>query len=59
MIAEPGPPSHSAGLGDTVTATLLTDAERERGLQRFLASMYPSYRTRTDRELQVFALSQR
>ena len=32
-----------------MTATLLTGAERERGLQRFLAyPMYQSYRTRTD-----------
>ena len=43
-----------------MTATLLTGAERERGLQRFLAyPMYQSYRTRTDRELRVFALSRR
>ena len=41
-------------------ATLLTGAERERGLRRFLAyPMYQSYRTRTDRELRVFALSRR
>jgi hypothetical protein len=43
-----------------VTATLLTDRERDRALQRFLAyPMYKSYRTRTDRELRVFALSRR
>ena len=43
-----------------VTATLLAGAERERSLQRFLAyPMYKSYRTRTDRELRVFALTRR
>ncbi len=43
-----------------VTATLLTGAERDRALQRFLAyPMYKSYRTRTDRELRAFALVRR
>ena len=42
------------------TATLLTGRERDRALQRFLAyPMYKSYRTQTDRELRVFALSRR
>jgi deazaflavin-dependent oxidoreductase (nitroreductase family) len=43
-----------------VTAALLTGPERDRALQRFLAyPMYMSYRTRTDRELRVFALTRR
>jgi deazaflavin-dependent oxidoreductase (nitroreductase family) len=41
-----------------VTATLLDGPERERALDRFLAyPMYQAYRTRTDRELRLFALT--
>ncbi|BBZ76728.1 hypothetical protein MANY_20650 [Mycolicibacterium anyangense] len=49
-----------AGVEIPVIATLLTGPERERGVQRFLAyPMYQSYRTRTDRELRLFALTAR
>ena len=48
------------GVEIPVTATLLSGAERDRGLGRFLAyPMYESYRTRTDRELRLFALTPR
>ena len=60
LIAEPEATVALGGTEIPVTATLLTGAERERGLQRFLAyPMYQSFRTRTDRELRVFALSRR
>lgn len=56
-------PEATVALGGTeipVTATLLDGTARERALQRFLAfPMYQSYRTRTARELRVFALSRR
>jgi hypothetical protein len=40
-----------------VTGTLLTADDRERGLRRFYEyPMYRAYRTRTDRELRLFAL---
>jgi deazaflavin-dependent oxidoreductase (nitroreductase family) len=43
-----------------VTGALLTGDERERGLQRFYEyPMYQAYRTRTDRELRLFALIRR
>jgi deazaflavin-dependent oxidoreductase (nitroreductase family) len=43
-----------------VTAALVTGPERDAGLQRFLAyPMYQAYRTRTDRELRLFALTPR
>jgi glycerol-3-phosphate dehydrogenase len=46
------------GAGAWGTATLLEGAERERCLQRFLSyPMYRAYRTRTNRELRLFALS--
>ncbi len=46
------------GIEIPVSATLLTGTERDRALQRFLAyPMYKSYRTRTARELRVFALT--
>lgn len=41
-----------------VTATLLEGADRQGALQRFLAyPMYRAYRTRTNRELRLFALT--
>lgn len=46
------------GVEIPVTATLLQGTDRERGLQRFLAyPMYRAYRTRTTRELRLFALT--
>ncbi|WP_194163797.1 nitroreductase family deazaflavin-dependent oxidoreductase [Mycolicibacterium sp. P1-5] len=43
-----------------VTAALVTGPERDTGLARFLAyPMYQAYRTRTDRELRLFALTPR
>ena len=60
LIAKPEATVALGGSEIPVTATLLTGAERERGLQRFLAyPMYQAYRTRTDRELRVFALTRR
>lgn len=54
-------PEASVAMGGAeipVTATLLQGAERERCLQRFLSyPMYRAYRTRTNRELRLFALS--
>lgn len=60
LLTEPQATVALGGVEIPVTATLLTGAERDRALQRFLAyPMYKSYRTRTDRELRVFALSRR
>jgi deazaflavin-dependent oxidoreductase (nitroreductase family) len=60
LLAEPEAVVAINGVEIPVTATLLTGAEREAGLQRFLAyPMYQSYRTRTDRELRLFALTPR
>lgn len=48
------------GVEVPVTATLLDGADRQRSLQRFLSyPMYRAYRTRTDRELRLFALTRR
>lgn len=47
-----------AGTEIPVTATLLSGTERDRALQKFLDyPMYRAYRTRTNRELRLFALS--
>lgn len=60
LLAEPDAVVAINGVEVPVTATLLTGPERELGLQRFLAyPMYQSYRTRTDRELRLFALTPR
>jgi len=60
LLADPEAEVAINGTEIPVTATLLTGRERDRALQRFLAyPMYKSYRTRTDRELRVFALSRR
>lgn len=60
LIADPEAVVAINGVEIPVTATLLTGADRDRALQRFLAyPMYQSYRTRTDRELRVFALTPR
>ncbi|GAY15425.1 nitroreductase family deazaflavin-dependent oxidoreductase [Mycobacterium sp. shizuoka-1] len=60
LIADPHAVVAINGVEVPVTATLLTGSERDRGLARFLAyPMYQSYRTRTDRELRLFALTPR
>jgi deazaflavin-dependent oxidoreductase (nitroreductase family) len=60
LLADPEAVVAINGVEVPVTATLLTGAEREHGLARFLAyPMYQSYRTRTDRELRLFALTPR
>ncbi|CRZ13496.1 nitroreductase family deazaflavin-dependent oxidoreductase [Mycolicibacterium neworleansense] len=60
LVAEPQASISMAGQDIPVTATLLTDGERDAALQRFLAyPMYRAYQTRTDRDLRVFALTRR
>lgn len=60
LLADPEATVAIGGIETPVTATPLTGEERDRGLQRFLAyPMYRAYRTRTDRELRLFALSRR
>ncbi|EHB53900.1 hypothetical protein MycrhDRAFT_4363 [Mycolicibacterium rhodesiae JS60] len=60
LIADPHAVVSINGIDIPVTATPLTGPERDRGLQRFLAyPMYQAYRTRTDRELRLFALTAR
>lgn len=60
LIADPNAVVAINGIEIPVTATLLSGAEGEPGLQRFLAyPMYQSYRTRTDRDLRLFALTRR
>ncbi len=60
LIANPQAVVAINGIEIPVTATLLTGPEREAGLARFLAyPMYQAYRTRTDRELRLFALTPR
>ncbi|MGY4710449.1 nitroreductase family deazaflavin-dependent oxidoreductase [Mycolicibacterium sp. CBM1] len=60
LLADPEAVVAINGVEIPVTATVLIGVERERGLQRFLAyPMYQSYRTRTDRELRLFALTRR
>ena len=60
LLAEPDATVAISGAEIPVTATLLSGDERERGIQRFLAyPMYQAYRTRTDRELRLFALARR
>ena len=60
LIADPNAVVAINGIEIPVTATLLSGAEGEPGLQRFLAyPMYQSYRTRTERELRLFALTPR
>jgi deazaflavin-dependent oxidoreductase (nitroreductase family) len=56
LLADPQAVVAINGIDIPVTATLLSGPEAEPGLQRFLAyPMYQSYRTRTDRELRLFA----
>lgn len=60
LVAEPQASISMAGQDIPVTATLLTDGERDAAVQRFLAyPMYRAYQTRTDRDLRVFALTRR
>ncbi|WP_059018039.1 nitroreductase family deazaflavin-dependent oxidoreductase [Mycobacterium sp. M26] len=60
LIADPEAVVAINGVEIPVSAALLTGTERDRALQRFLAyPMYKSYRTRTSRELRVFALRRR
>lgn len=60
LVTEPQASISMAGQDIPVTATLLTDGERDAALQRFLAyPMYRAYQTRTDRDLRVFALTRR
>ncbi len=60
LIANPEAVVAINGIEIPVTAALLTGPEREAGLARFLAyPMYQAYRTRTDRELRLFALTPR
>lgn len=60
LLANPEAIAAVGGQEVPVTATLLTGDDRERGLQRFYEyPMYRAYRTRTDRELRLFALTRR
>ncbi|GLP74644.1 hypothetical protein TUM20983_17540 [Mycobacterium antarcticum] len=60
LLAEPEATVAINGIEIPVTATHLTGPEGDRALQRFLAyPMYQSYRTRTARDLRVFALTRR
>jgi deazaflavin-dependent oxidoreductase (nitroreductase family) len=58
LLADPHAWVAIGGTEMAVTATLLKGEQRERALERFLAyPMYQAYRTRTDRELRLFALT--
>jgi len=60
LVAEPRASISMAGQEIPVVATVLSGAERDAALQRFLAyPMYRAYRTRTDRDMRVFALTRR
>ncbi|MET0702273.1 MAG: nitroreductase family deazaflavin-dependent oxidoreductase [Mycobacterium sp.] len=60
LLTTPDAVAAIGGEAVPVTGTLLTGDERERCLQRFYAyPMYRAYRTRTDRELRLFALTRR
>jgi deazaflavin-dependent oxidoreductase (nitroreductase family) len=60
LLADPEAVVAISGTEIPLTATLLTGPERDGALQGFLTyPMYTSYRTRTDRELRVFALARR
>lgn len=60
LLANPEATVAINGIEVPVTATLVTGPERDAGLARFLAyPMYQAYRTRTDRELRLFALTPR
>ncbi len=60
LLANPEAVVAINGVEVPVIAVPLTGPERDRGLQRFLNyPMYQSYRTRTDRELRLFALTPR
>ncbi len=60
LLANPEAVVAINGIEIPVTATLVTGPERDAGLARFLAyPMYQAYRTRTDRELRLFALTPR
>jgi len=58
LLAQPAATVSIAGTEIPVRAELLTGDDRDRALQKFLAyPMYRAYRTRTTRELRLFALS--
>ncbi|PND59299.1 nitroreductase [Mycobacterium sp. ENV421] len=60
LLANPEAVVAINGIEIPATATLVTGPERDAGLARFLAyPMYQAYRTRTDRELRLFALTPR
>lgn len=60
LLAHPEATALIGGQDIAILATRLTGADREQGLQRFLEyPMYRAYRTRTDRELRLFALTRR
>lgn len=60
LLANPEATVAINGIEIPVTAALVTGPERDAGLARFLAyPMYQAYRTRTDRELKLFALTPR
>ena len=60
LMANPDATVAIGGSEIAVTARELTGPDREEALQRFLRyPMYRSYRTRTDRELRLFALARR
>lgn len=60
LLANPEATVAINGTEIPVTAALVTGPERDAGLARFLAyPMYQAYRTRTDRELRLFALTPR
>ena len=60
LLANPEAVVAINGVEIPVTAALVTGPERDTGLARFLAyPMYQAYRTRTDRELRLFALTPR
>lgn len=60
LLAQPEATVAIAGTEIPVTATLLDGAERDRSLELFLHyPMYRSYRSWTERDLRLFALSRR
>ncbi len=60
LLANPEATVAINGTEIPVTAALVTGPERDAALARFLAyPMYQAYRTRTDRELRLFALTPR
>ena len=60
LMANPEATALIGGEDIPILATPLAGADREQGMQRFLEyPMYRAYRTRTDRELRLFALTRR